>query len=91
MQTFASKLSGNMFGNHRRRTKEGRKDADDSEMREILSDWYSEELYEFERGVAVQKLGNVFRDSSIGLNSFAFVKPHKKYKKTKKNNQEPNI
>ena len=54
MKDFAHKLSGSTFGKHKLRTERG--NCDEAEMREILSDWYNEEMYKIDSKAALDKI-----------------------------------
>ena len=67
MCDIARLLSPKVGGNHSRRVKDERKPCDAAEMREILSDYYDEEMYSLDTHAAVKKLINIFRDDSVKL------------------------
>ena len=74
MKETARKLHPSVGGNHQRRTgPTGRRDSDWHEMREVLSDWYQLELFEFEsdRGWALQKLIAIFKSDAVELPNVA--------------------
>ena len=51
MKEMARKLHPSVGGSHQRRTgPTGKRESDWHEMREVLSDWYQLELFEFEDG-----------------------------------------
>ena len=54
-----------IFGTHKKRM-DGNRDRDlASEMKDILSDWYNEELYNMKRQDALTKLINIFVSSEV--------------------------
>ena len=54
-----------------------RRDAcDEAEWREILGDWYNEELYDLDRKAAVKKLARIFRHPSVNLKPLAMKVEH---------------
>ena len=54
-------------GRHRMRVEDQRKDPDDAEMREVLSDWYNKEMHKLDTVAAVDKLIAVFGNQSVQL------------------------
>ena len=54
-------------GNHYRRGRQ----SDGDEMREILSDWWNEELHELSQSEAIAKLSRIFSDRLVQLNALA--------------------
>ena len=70
MKETARKLHPSVGGSHQRRTgPSGRRDPDWHEMREVLSDWYQQELYKFEddKGKALEKLIAIFKSDAVKL------------------------
>ena len=65
MLDFAHKLGPKIGGNHKRRVEGERLPSDQAEMRRILSDWYSEELYKMNQAEAVLALAKIFGHSDI--------------------------
>ena len=68
MIDFAQALSKKIGGNHTKRNK-----SDDAEMRNILSDWWEEDLYSesMTRENAKQTLVGIFSHDNISLNHLA--------------------
>ena len=59
-------------GAHRRRTgPPQRRDSDWTEMREVLSDWYQQELYDLDMGRALRKLVKIFESNALMLPGLA--------------------
>ena len=74
MKETARKLHPSVGGSHQRRTgPTERRDSDWHEMREVLSDWYQLELFEFEgdRESALQKLIAIFKSDAVELPNVA--------------------
>ena len=70
MKETARKLHSSVGGSHVRRTgPTERRDSDWHEMREVLSDWYQQELYKFEddKGKALEKLIAIFKSDAVKL------------------------
>ena len=67
MFDFAYKLGQTIGGNHKRRVKVERLPSDQAEMRRILSDWYTEELYDMNQADAVLALADIFAHDDIKL------------------------
>ena len=58
LKEFAKQLGPAIFGKHKTRTEQRRNSSNQPEMRNILSDWYNEELYDLDQVTAVSKLAN---------------------------------
>ena len=74
MKETARKLHPSVGGSHQRRTgPSGRRDPDWHEMREVLSDWYQEELFEFEddKEKVLEKLIAIFNSDAVELPGIA--------------------
>ena len=70
MKDMAIKLHPAVGGNHQRRTgPTGKRESDWHEMREVLSDWYEQELFLFEddKGKALEKLIAIFKSDAVEL------------------------
>ena len=70
MKDMAIKLHPTVGGSHQRRAgPNGRRDSDWHEMREVLSDWYEQELFAFEndKGKALCKLITIFKSDALEL------------------------
>ena len=72
MKEMARKLHPSVGGSHQRRTgPSGRRVPDWHEMREVLSDWYQQELFEFDQRSALQKLIAIFKSDAVELPNIA--------------------
>ena len=74
MKETARKLHSAVGGGHLQRTgPQGRRNSDWHEMREVLSQWYQQELFEFEddRKWAMGKLISVFESDAVELPNIA--------------------
>ena len=74
MKEMSRKLHPSVGGSHQRRTgPTGKRESDWHEMREVLSDWYQLELFEFEddKGKALQKLITIFKSDAVELPNIA--------------------
>ena len=58
-------------GNHSRRMNELNVTCDGSELREILSDWWDEELYGLDQAKALGKISDILRNPEVNLPSIA--------------------
>ena len=70
MKETARMLHPAVGGSHQRRTgPTGKRDSDWHEMREVLSDWYEQELFLFEddKGKALEKLIAIFKSDAVEL------------------------
>ena len=60
MKDISQALHPSIGGSHLRRVNELRRLCDDSEFREILSDWWNEELYSLDHLDALRTLSDAF-------------------------------
>ena len=67
MYDFAFKLHLAVGGGHKTRMALPGKLPDQSEMRQILCDWYNEELHDMDQNTAVERLATAFQDQTINL------------------------
>ena len=70
MQDISRKLDGWVGGNHQRRG-----GADETEFRNMLSDWYQNKIYEdeWDRGAVLTEIIKILKDPSLSLNPLAGV------------------
>ena len=74
---IARHLGNEVGGGHAARIEKGH-DCDDSEMREVLSDWYQRELFQQKgkgdegKKIAMEKLTWIFEDKDVGLQFLAY-------------------
>ena len=61
-----SVADSSILGNHLRRNA-----CDEAEWREILTDWYNEELFDLNRKAAVEKLVGILKHPSVNLRVLA--------------------
>ena len=66
MADIASLLNSKVYGSHKRRMEKG-KECDEAEMREILGEYYNEEMYDMDTHEAVKKLVDVMKNDSVRL------------------------
>ena len=72
MREFAGKLHPTVGGAHRRRTgPPQRRDSDWTEMREVLSDWYQQELFDLDMERALGKFVKIFESNALMLPGLA--------------------
>ena len=71
MRDIAQLLHSSVGGRHKMRVNDQREDSYDTEMREVLSDWYGKEMYKLDKTAAVNKLIDVFESSKIDLKPLA--------------------
>ena len=67
MRDIAQLLHTSVGGRHRMRVNYQRKDPDDAEMREVLSDWYNKEMHKLDNVAAVKELIKVFENHAVQL------------------------
>lgn len=67
MMDIAQLLHTSVGGRHRMRVNDQRKDPDDAEMREVLSDWYNKEMHKLDNAATVKKLITVFENQAVQL------------------------
>lgn len=68
MKEMARMLHPSVGGSHQRRTgPQGRRNSDWHEMREVLSHWYQQQLFEFDNGKALGKLITIFKSDALEL------------------------
>jgi hypothetical protein len=74
MDDFARMLDqeGKIYGDHARRGNAW----DDNEVRDILADWFDEEMFQMERDTALHKLIDIFEDPSVTLRPLARALRH---------------
>ena len=72
MKDISRELGERIGGNHSRRVNERKAVCDGSEMREILSDWWEEELYKLHQTEALGKISDILRKPEVNLPSVAF-------------------
>ena len=70
LEDFARLLGSNegpnvLYGNHRRRMEQAPKGSYDSELKSIISDWWSESLFELSSNAAIHKLIRICSDPSL--------------------------
>ena len=71
MNDISRQLHPHVFGRHQNRVNELKKVCDDAEFREILGDWFNEELYGLEQKTALNKLISILKDPSVSLHAEA--------------------
>ena len=72
MREVARKLHPTVGGAHLRRTgPTGKRESDWHEMREILNDWYQQELYEYAGEWAMGRLVDIFKSDAVKLPNIA--------------------
>ena len=72
MKDISRELGERIGGNHSRRVNERKAVCDGSEMREILSDWWEEELYKLHQTEALGKISDILSSLEVKLPSIAF-------------------
>ena len=68
---ISAQLHPRVRGNHLRREKDMRLPSDGSELREILSDWWNQELCDLDPATAFEKLVNILKSPSVNLPAVA--------------------
>ena len=72
MKEVARKLHPTVGGAHLRRTgPTGKRDSDWTEMREILNDWYQQELFDYAGELALGRLVDIFKSDAVKLPNIA--------------------
>ena len=71
MKDISQALHPSIGGSHLRRVNELRRLCDDSEFREILSDWWNEELYSLDHLDALRKLSDIMNSREVNLPSIS--------------------
>ena len=72
MREVARKLHPTVGGAHLRRTgPPQRRESDWHEMREILNDWYQQELFELSGELALGRLVDIFKSDAVKLPNIA--------------------
>ena len=72
MREVARKLHPTVGGAHLRRTgPTGKRESDWHEMREILNDWYQQELFELAGEWALGRLVDIFKSDAVDLRPLA--------------------
>ena len=66
MKDISGQLHPHILGNHLRRVESGRV-SDEAEFRQILSDWFNQELYNLDQKTALLRLISILKDCSVGL------------------------
>ena len=66
MKDISGQLHPHILGNHLRRVESGRV-SDEAEFRQILSDWFNQELYDLDQKTALLRLISILKDCSVGL------------------------
>ena len=66
-RAFGSKVGGN----HARRTNDQKVNCDDHELREILSDWWNEELFNLSPENALKRICEILKSSEVHLPAIA--------------------
>merc|ERR1719365_245040 len=66
MKDISGQLHPHILGNHLRRVESGRV-SDEAEFRQILSDWFNQELYNLDQKTALSRLISILKDCSVGL------------------------
>ena len=73
MREVARKLHPTVGGAHLRRTgPTGKRESDWHEMREILNDWYQQELFEYAGEWALGRLVDIFNSEAVMLRPLAY-------------------
>ena len=65
-----SERPNTIFGNHNQKAR-NKNIKSDTALREILCDWWSDQLYDISHEEAIDKLIQVFKEDSIGLRPLA--------------------
>ena len=71
MRDISQALHPAVGKNHRRRVEEKGVMCDDFELREVLSDWWEQKLFQLDRKVALQKISGILRGPDVDLPSVA--------------------
>ena len=71
MKDISRALHPRIGGNHLRRVNEQKVICDGSEIREILGDWWDEELYKLDQAEALGKISDILRNPEVNLPSIA--------------------
>ena len=69
MKDIAQQMSPKVGGNHKRRMQAGMNDQ--SEMREVLSGWWEEEMHDMDRNAVFDKLVTIFGSDTVSLSALA--------------------
>ena len=71
MKDLSQQLHPNVGGKHLRRVNDEKVKCDDSELRQILSDWWDQELYNLNQEVALKTICEILRSREVNLPSIA--------------------
>ena len=71
MKDLSQFLDSTVGGNHSRRVNDQKMLCDDFEMREILSDWWDQKLYELDQSEALNKISDILNSPEVNLPSVA--------------------
>ena len=71
MNDISRQLHPYVFGRHQNRVNELKKVCDDAEFREILGDWFNQELFDLDQKTALKKLISILKDPSVSLHAEA--------------------
>ena len=63
----SAQLHKTVGGNHLRRVQDMKKPSDESELRNILSDWWNHELFNLDQTAALRRLVSIFESPSVYL------------------------
>ena len=66
MKDISSQLHPHILGNHLRRVESG-KSCDEAEFRQILSDWFNQELFDLDQKTALSRLISILKGPSVSL------------------------
>ena len=67
MRDISQALHSTVGKNHRRRVEEKGVMCDDFELREVLSDWWEQKLFQLDRKAALQKISDILRGPDVDL------------------------
>ena len=67
MRDISQALHPTVGKNHRRRVEEKGIMCDDFELREVLSDWWEQQLFQLDRKTALQKISDILRGPDVDL------------------------